>query len=146
MDGFKECTKCGNMKHLNYFSKGRGKFGKHQWCKCCVNKSKDEWIRDNPKKYLLASAKGNASKKGQIFDINESHIIIPEYCPVLGIKIDIKSKNRDFSASIDRIDNNKGYTPDNIVVISGRANRIKSDSSIEELDRIIRWRKSMSRS
>jgi hypothetical protein len=35
--------------------------------------------------------------------------------------------------SIDRIDNNKGYTKDNIMVISRRANILKKDATFDEL-------------
>jgi hypothetical protein len=35
--------------------------------------------------------------------------------------------------SIDRIDPSKGYTPDNVWLISQRANRIKNDATPEEL-------------
>lgn len=43
------------------------------------------------------------------------------------------------SPSLDRIDNTKGYTPDNIWVISQRANAMKSAASDEELVRFAEW-------
>lgn len=41
--------------------------------------------------------------------------------------------------SLDRFDNAKGYTPENIVVISSRANRLKSNASLEELQAIVKY-------
>ena len=59
-------------------------------------------------------------------------------CPVLGI--DLKPSDRyywDASPSLDRIDSARGYTPDNIWVISARANRIKSDATLGELKSLV---------
>lgn len=39
----------------------------------------------------------------------------------------------DDSYSLDRIDSSRGYVKGNIWVISLRANRIKNDSTVEEL-------------
>ena len=42
----------------------------------------------------------------------------------------------DNSYSLDRIDSTKGYTIENLMVISNRANRIKNNASNEELEKI----------
>jgi hypothetical protein len=41
--------------------------------------------------------------------------------------------------SVDRIDNNSGYTKDNIKVISFRANRLKSNGTLEEFEQIVKY-------
>lgn len=43
---------------------------------------------------------------------------------------------RDGSPTLDRIVPDKGYVRENVWVISGRANRIKNDATIEELELI----------
>lgn len=67
---------------------------------------------------------------------------LPDVCPALGIKINYDGNagakpgwggRNDDSPSMDRIDSNRGYEPDNIQIISWRANRIKNDSTPEEL-------------
>lgn len=69
-------------------------------------------------------------------------IELPEYCPMLGIKLNYDGYEKsgwsrtDNSPSIDRIDSTKDYTLDNIQVISWRANRIKNDATPEELRKI----------
>ena len=53
---------------------------------------------------------------------------------VLGIKLDTGDRRKKGNApSIDRIDNSKGYTKENIMVVSNRANMIKNNATIDEL-------------
>jgi hypothetical protein len=49
--------------------------------------------------------------------------------------------NRDSSPSLDCIVPSLGYIPSNIAVISYRANRIKNDSNLEELESLVIWLK-----
>lgn len=46
---------------------------------------------------------------------------------------------RDNSPSIDRIDSTKGYTRDNIQIISWKANSIKRNASLEELILLVNY-------
>lgn len=94
---------------------------------------------------LLRAAKQRAKKKGLSFELRASDIIIPAICPILGIPI-IKDSFRtmpktDVNASanapsLDRIDPRRGYSKDNIQVISWRANCLKRDATAEELRRL----------
>ena len=64
---------------------------------------------------------------------------LPDVCPVLGLVLEYnsgKGARSDCSPSIDRIDSSKGYVLDNIHILSWRANRIKNDSTPEELQKI----------
>jgi len=45
-------------------------------------------------------------------------------------------KNNDLTKSIDRIDPRKGYVKDNIIVVSMRTNRIKTDATVDEIRRV----------
>ena len=94
------------------------------------------------KKTKVAAAKHRARYKGLPFDLTPDMIEIPEVCPVLGISLEFGSvSSRDCSPSLDRIVPELGYVEGNIRVISGRANRIKSDASIEELEAILKYMK-----
>ena len=85
-------------------------------------------------------ARARAGNKGLLFEIQLEDIAIPDKCPILGIELGIaEGIAADFSPSLDRIDSTKGYTKDNIVVISYRANRIKNDSSLEEIEKLYKW-------
>lgn len=41
--------------------------------------------------------------------------------------------------SIDRFDNNKGYEKGNVAVISWRANNLKRDATLDELQKVVKW-------
>jgi hypothetical protein len=100
--------------------------------------------KQDDKYQMWCHARKRAKKNNLEIDITPFDIPeIPELCPVLGIKItrNIKenSKNHgpsDNSPSLDRIDTSLGYIKSNIRIISNRANRIKSDSSFEEIEKI----------
>lgn len=101
-----------------------------------------EFRRNRTNEYILASARKRANKKGLDFDITLDDVVIPEVCPVLGIPIFVsEGYNRDNSPSLDRIDNTKGYVKGNVRVISWRANSLKRDASIEEMEKIIEYMK-----
>lgn len=84
---------------------------------------------------LWQSCRGSAKKRGLDFLITEEDIIIPSHCPYLGIELtNILGKGQvETNASVDRIDSSKGYTKDNIQVISLKANVLKGNSSLEPL-------------
>jgi hypothetical protein len=84
--------------------------------------------------YLWLRARDRAARYDREFDIEVSDIVVPEACPLLGIPIARgDGKQRDSSPSLDRIDSTRGYTPDNIWVISYKANRMKTNATFAEL-------------
>jgi hypothetical protein len=59
---------------------------------------------------------------------------------VLGFPIVVnEGRPQRNSPSVDRIDNTLGYTPDNVCVISHRANQLKRNASLDELKRIVAY-------
>jgi hypothetical protein len=94
----------------------------------------------NPSLMMWHKAKERASKKGLPFSIKKEDIVIPEVCPILGVTLAVGSiKDRHNSPSLDRIDPMLGYTPDNVAVISHRANTIKNNGTAEEHKKIANW-------
>ena len=80
--------------------------------------------------------------------------ITPEYlkkflpddmiCPVLGIKMEIGEKNVNVnSPSIDRIIPEKGYVPGNIIIVSNKANGIKSNATPDEIIKVGKFYKKL---
>jgi hypothetical protein len=95
--------------------------------------------QDHPEKILLIQARRRAKEKNIAFSISEADIMIPEICPLLGIKLSPVSGQHgggDSSPSLDRKRPELGYIPGNVWVISWKANRIKCDASLEELQRL----------
>lgn len=97
-------------------------------------KEQKQWLRYTPEFKLLCHARKRASDKKLEFSLTVLDIKIPKICPLLGIDlIPAKGKVTPNSPSIDRLDSTKGYTPDNIWVISFKANTAKSNLSLSEL-------------
>lgn len=96
---------------------------------------------DSYKKYLLKKARERAKSKGILCTITINDFAIPKTCPLLGISLE-KGINKGFrsdnSPSLDRIDSSKGYIPGNVWIISYRANRIKNDATINEIEMILK--------
>jgi hypothetical protein len=87
---------------------------------------------------LWQSAKRHAKQKGLEFSICKEDIEIPTICPLLGITLVQGGADIWTSPSVDRKDSNKGYVKTNIWVISRRANLLKSDATVEELELILK--------
>ena len=102
------------------------------------------YFTESEKKRLFRTSKKSAKKRGIDFTIKITDILIPDFCPVLGIRLHYKDKNKQVSIrgkcpnspSIDRIDNSKGYEKGNVRVISWRANWLKTDSSYVDYMRV----------
>lgn len=157
----KICTKCKIEKPLSDFHKrSKSKDGHAYRCKTCRNPGKKKYamtdekkkekhkLRERelrkkyPERYMLYAAKRNSKNKNIEFTLKLHDINIPDYCPVLGIEINKNMTYTNYnSPSIDRIDNDKGYTPDNIVIVCDRVNRLKKDAKIEELKQILKYMK-----
>lgn len=97
--------------------------------------SSRSWRRKRGPHTLLESARHRARTRGHEFTVTAEDIHWPTHCPALGMEL-IYGGHRGFhphSASLDRRDNDRGYVPGNVFVLSWRANRIKNDASSAEL-------------
>ena len=87
---------------------------------------------------MLARAKSRAKKNNLPFNIELDDIVIPEKCPLLGIKIEsTEVRNSPNNPSLDKIIPEKGYIKGNVWVISNRANTLKNDASLQELQTLV---------
>ncbi|RWZ86751.1 MAG: hypothetical protein EO766_13170 [Hydrotalea sp. AMD] len=94
--------------------------------------------RDNSRKNfisgMLSRAAQRAKKYKVDFDLTKEDIIIPDKCPLLNVPFKLGVKHDyQLSPSIDRIDPLKGYTKDNIKIISTLANTMKNSATKEQL-------------
>lgn len=96
-----------------------------------------EYYRRKHEVRMCGGARERAKRFGLEFDLVPEDISMPEFCPLLGIELFIADgkKNAKYnSPSLDRIDSSKGYTKDNVWVISHKANTMKSSSTFEEFE------------
>ena len=101
-----------------------------------------KWRESNPIRAKITSTKARAKKENIPFNLTEDDIVVPEFCPVLGIKL--ISTNFNNRPEIDRIVPELGYVKENIRIISGRANRLKNNGTIEEFEKILAYMKNNS--
>jgi hypothetical protein len=103
-----------------------------------------EWIRAHPGYYMLKNAQFRARRGGYPCTITLEDIVIPEFCPVLGIKLGTyigkgRGGFKDDAPSLDKVIPSKGYVKGNVCVISNRANAIKRDASLDELRLVVAY-------
>lgn len=132
------CLCCGNefillsTKRLYCSNKCRANFNS-------TSEKRIDWKDSNPERSILYRTKASAKKRKLPFDLDLSDINIPKTCPVLGIPL-YKGKDNmcDNSPSLDKIRPELGYTKGNVRVISQRANLLKNNASIEELEAVLK--------
>jgi hypothetical protein len=132
----KKCKHCNITKSINEIVKmKKNKDGYGSTCKSCMKLASDKFRNENPIKQMISCTKSSAKKRGIYFDLKKEDLIIPKFCPYIGVELKFSVGNglRCCAPTIDRIDNLKGYTKENIMVISHQANRLKSELSINEL-------------
>jgi len=127
----RECTNCGTM------------FLKTSKTVTLCNRCNSERVKcTSPESKMFQRAKGRAKQKGLDFNLTVKDIVIPKYCPILEIELVCKSGapgGQKNSPALDRKDSKKGYTKDNVQVISHLANMMKSHATEEELIKFANW-------
>jgi len=111
-----------------------------------LKKARDAW-RSRPGLQRHSSLKSRAKREGIPFDLTIEDCIAPSYCPVLGIPlIERGGSQTDNSPSMDRIDPKGGYTKENTILISGLANRIKTNATVEQIQAVAKFYKNLAES
>lgn len=165
MDSSKQCRdpECPyGVRHLECFGVDRQqKDGLTTRCRDCISRRRKELHQANPEaqrayqrawqarnldRSMLRAAKQRAKEKNRPFNLTVADIQIPERCPVFDQPLIKSGKRSDWSPSIDCLVPSLGYTKGNVRIISWRANRIKCDASLEEMEALLLWmRKELSK-
>ena len=135
-----ECKKCLSVKSLARYHADaayREKQVVHQKTPE-GRRVKREYRRRLPTAHRLwLGAKHRATARGTEFTIAAEDVTAGEFCPCCGVRLQQgEGRVTPLSASLDRIDNAKGYVPGNVWVICYRCNQIKSVSTPYDLRRI----------
>jgi len=88
---------------------------------------------------LYGKSKKRAKVDGIEFLLKPSDILVPTHCPVMGCVLGFTKGINDSQPSLDRVDNNRGYVPGNVRVISWRANWLKRDMTIEQIENLYKY-------
>jgi len=113
---------------------------KKEWLAALAIEGRKRRHKLDPRASMVNDARKRSKQKNIEFDLIKDDLIVPEICPVLGIELFVAGEKRGpNSPSLDRVDNNKGYTKDNVRVISNRANCLKNDATIKELKAIVEY-------
>ena len=155
------CSKCETYKLPHEFSVSNAPpksridingTGRASQCKLCRNNFYQKRDQEDSRRRMLYHARHRALRAGIECTITVEDIKIPDFCPALGIPLcssigsglGVTPKILANSPSLDRVDNTKGYTPGNVMVISLRANALKKDATVEELEGLLAYVKSHS--
>lgn len=131
------CVSCGSQMPV---SLGKGRPSAR--CLGCRTAHRKEWAA----RYLRTSRgrlwylRLSAKQRGIPFALKEADLPpIPAVCPALGVPF----STGPFQLTLDRIDNEAGYVPGNVQWLSRRANAIKSDASLHELEAVVSFVRSV---
>jgi hypothetical protein len=91
----------------------------------------------------MASNLNKKSRKN--LKVSDYEKLIVTHCPLLNMELTYslyKGRTPDNYATLDRIDSNLDYLPTNIQIISLRANTIKNNATLSELQTLVKnWKK-----
>lgn len=98
-----------------------------------------KWWHDlSSKRKRLHSVRSRAQRKGLPFNLTLEDLV-GDTCPILGFPLDWNDEKSEFSAEVDRIVPARGYVKGNVRIVSRRANRIKDNASLYELERLVSY-------
>jgi exonuclease VII large subunit len=128
-------------KQKIYHLKNREAILKRQRINTLKNKEASKRYRQKKwEKQRIKGAVHRAKAKNLPFNITEEYVksITPKdmICPALGIKMNTSVEDLDSKPSLDRLVPEKGYVKGNVIVVSFRVNRIKTDATPEELMKV----------
>jgi hypothetical protein len=144
-----KCVICRGDDSINFYPQRKNK------CKVClsneyknredkthyINKQK-EWRSNNLIHYRVQSAKHRALRKGLVFEITDEDIIEKlnsqdNKCFISKQPISLSEKDW-YGLSLDRLDNNLGYTKDNTIVVTKFVNTSKNELDLNSFVRMLK--------
>ena len=149
----KKCSTCGECKDTTEFQKNSQQSdGLSCYCKLCTSNTNKKRYAGNVNNFdwqlskMLAASRTRAKRKGleHTLNIQELKFLYPDdgLCPVFGFQM-LWGHPKQTSPSLDRIDSSKVYTLDNCQVISNKANFLKNDATLEELQSLVNYLKEL---
>jgi len=134
----KSCSRCNERYSVSQFYKHRQtQDGWHSWCiACCKEGNKRSAQKryvsfDSRIKTFLRTCELSAKKRGHEFSLTADilrQLWAAQHglCAYTGIQMSVQP-NLPYSVSVERVDNNVGYTEANTVLVCKAINAMKSD-------------------
>ena len=109
-----------------------------------------EWRTAHPRENLIILARARAKERGLPCTITVEELDWPTHCPIFSMELDYTTTpvgqrqhaKRDAFPTLDRKIPELGYVPGNVFVLSFKANRLKQDSTIDQLEALLAYMKS----
>jgi len=147
-----ESRKLGNVTYYTGKSCKRGHLSPRRVsnaiCMQCAKEVYSVTDRDNYRyrdtfKRQFGARRQKALRDNIPFTITLEEIEKPKHCPVFGTELNYnwsgENRRDPNKATFDKLIPELGYVPGNVFVISWRANKLKSNMSIEELKKILKY-------
>lgn len=160
MENTKTCTKCGRELPLSEFYKNKKmKDGLQYWCKECDSQHNKQWRAEHKEEKAAYDAERRATLDGHAYTIRQGNLkedrkrgrCGKDEDPLPSLDYYIWAlQQRDFydgnqyhwsEMGLDRIDNSKPHTIDNVVPCSAKNNRRRQKMPFEEFCELIRKEK-----
>lgn len=139
-----QCKKCSSSESKAAYrtnpEKYKTKVRAHQKANSAhyLEKNK-EYRRAHPEWALLAKARSRAKAARIPFNLTVEDVVIPDLCPLLVIPLVAGTKKLSAnSPTLDRKVPALGYIRGNVWVISHRANTVKNNATLEEIELLAR--------
>ena len=146
------CRSCEKDKPIDSFPVRKDRSGRRRpYCSECANNAQraryNSHKKNSPFLHRCTRAKSRASRLKVPFDLTPEYLesIWTGICPVMNVPIDLHTNRKDeLAAELDRFNPELGYTQGNVAWLSRKANRIKNNTSVELLERLLEWMKNES--
>lgn len=150
----KGCNTCGIVKPRHGFTINRSNAdGLSYWCRECTKKWKTGYIQrtrlSDPKRFkmllMLYNARNRDRQRGGHCDLTIEWLMETfgalNTCPILGIQLDWTTEDQVSanSPTLDAIIPELGHIIGNVQLISHKANTIKSNATLAELQLLGKW-------
>lgn len=135
----KLCPKCKESLPLSCFNRNSARIDKYDsYCRACKKTNSIEVRNRNPLRHFLNQKRSYCTLYNIPFNLDEEYLktIWTDYCPISGDKLKFGGKD---GAHLDRLIPALGYVKGNVTFISQRMNKIKSDASVEDVEKLLEW-------
>ncbi len=124
---FVKCTGCRQLKHISkFYVNKRKRNGYNPYCIECGCKQQGTFTR------RCKLWKRNAKLRNKKWLLTEDYLkALPQVCHYIGVPLTCEINHYN-TISLDRVDNSKGYTEDNVVFCCQFINKMKQDLTYDQ--------------